>query len=53
MASELRAEAARLEQEIKALLKAADVLDKAAQKDAQEPVEQKTDGDMLRMRNVA
>lgn len=34
MATELRLEAARLEQEIKALIKAADVLDKAGQKDA-------------------
>jgi hypothetical protein len=39
MAAELRLEAARLEQEIKALLKAADVLDKAGQKDAPESVE--------------
>jgi hypothetical protein len=34
MAAELRLEVARLEQEIKALLKAAEVLDKAGQKDA-------------------
>jgi len=42
MAAELRHEAANLEQEIKALLKAAEILDKAGQKDATEQVEQKT-----------
>jgi hypothetical protein len=44
MAAELRQEAANLEQDVKALIRAAELLEKSAQKDVPEPkIEPKTD----------
>jgi len=55
MADELRHEAANLEQEVKALLKAADVLDKAGQKDpiGSLVLAQKKQEELLGVKNVA
>lgn len=52
MAAELRNEAANLEQEVKALLKAAEVLDKACQKDPISSIVKEQE-DVLRVKNVA
>lgn len=52
MADELRHEAANLEQEVKALLKAAEVLDKAGQKDPISSIVREQE-DALRVKNVA